>query len=71
MTPHAFYRQCLAICARGFSSEHAARSWFRVREERIKALPVWKAAEIIFAFRQTSWKGNRVSQRGAPSEDLK
>lgn len=70
MSPRAFYRQCLAICARGFANEHAANGWFAKRRERIYSLPVWQAAQIVFVFRQTSLKGQRMSQRGAPSKDL-
>lgn len=70
MTDYAFYRQCLAICARGFANEHAAGAWFAVRRKRIYSLSVARAAEIIFVFRQTSLKGSRMSQRGAPSKDL-
>lgn len=56
MTNHAFYKQCLAICARGFENFNAAESWFKVRKARIYSLPVERAAEIMFAFRQAQPK---------------
>lgn len=63
MTNHAFYKQCLWICARGFTNFHSSQEWFKKHRARIHSLPIRKAAEILFAFRQAEPKCFRSKSR--------
>ena len=56
----------MATLRRGFVNEHAAAAWFAVRQKRIYRMPVYWAARIVYAFRQTGPKdlGGGAERRG-------